>query len=383
MKVALLVVDNRGLLDDCGNPIPHFGTAPEALLQGFARMPELEVHVVSTIRERVRSPEFLSPNLRFHSLVVPKLGWMRTLYQGCVRATRRKLREIRPDIVHGQGTEFDGAISAVRSGFPNVITLHGNMAEMARVLRARPLSFYWLAARLETFAVRRTRGVFCNSAHTEDSVRQRAGRCWRVPNAVREQFFEKLPVQQPASQCVILNVGVICEYKRQLELLKLAESLHRSEPAVTFRFLGRANPQSPYARTFMERIKAGEREGYASYTGAKDTAGLIEAYDTASGMVHVPTAESFGLVAAEALARNLKFFGTRVGGIPDIAEGAEGAELFAEEDWAGLRDAITRWVRRGSPRPRAAAAIMRARYHPEVVARRHVEIYQEVLSSRS
>ena len=48
----------------------------------------------------------------------PKIGWLRTLYQGCVRATRRKLREIQPDIVHGQGTERDCAIGAVLSGFP-------------------------------------------------------------------------------------------------------------------------------------------------------------------------------------------------------------------------------------------------------------------------
>ena len=64
--------------------------------------------------------------------MVPKIGWMRTLFQGCVRATRKKIREIQPDIVHGQGTEADCAMSAVFSGFPNVLTLHGNMRAVAR-----------------------------------------------------------------------------------------------------------------------------------------------------------------------------------------------------------------------------------------------------------
>ena len=101
----------------------------------------------------MRSPEKLAPNIFFHSLYVPKIGWMRTLYQGCVRAVRKKLREIRPDIVHGQGTEMDCAMEAVFSGLPNVVTIHGNMAELASLLRARLGSFPWLAARLENLAL--------------------------------------------------------------------------------------------------------------------------------------------------------------------------------------------------------------------------------------
>jgi hypothetical protein len=54
---------------------------------------------------------------------------------GCIRATRRRLRTLQPDLVHGQGTERDCALSAIFSGFPNVVTIHGNMAELARTHR--------------------------------------------------------------------------------------------------------------------------------------------------------------------------------------------------------------------------------------------------------
>jgi hypothetical protein len=43
-------------------------------------MPEVEVHVVSCMRTKVQSPPKLAPNRFFHSLHVPKIGWMRT---GC------------------------------------------------------------------------------------------------------------------------------------------------------------------------------------------------------------------------------------------------------------------------------------------------------------
>src|SRR5258708_4841465 len=106
MRIALLTTDAREPYKDYGATAPYFGTAPEALLQGYAHLPdEAEVHVVSCARARMVSPGKLAENIWFHGLHVPKIGWIRTGYQGCIRATRKKLRQLRPEIVHGQGTE--------------------------------------------------------------------------------------------------------------------------------------------------------------------------------------------------------------------------------------------------------------------------------------
>ena len=43
MKIALLTTDNRQPYRQYDRPEPCFGTAPEALLQGFAALPEVEV----------------------------------------------------------------------------------------------------------------------------------------------------------------------------------------------------------------------------------------------------------------------------------------------------------------------------------------------------
>lgn len=384
MKIALLNTDNRDNDRSYSEMTPRFGTAPEALLQGFAQLPEAEVHVVACTQQPMRSPEKLADNIWFHSILATKIGWLRTGYQGCIRATRRKLREIQPDIVHGQGTERNCAISAVFSGFPNVVTIHGNMAELARLFKASIGSFYWLAARLENFTLRRTAGVFCNSVYTETVVRPRTRQVWRVPNALRRAFFD--PTQAAVAdgrRCVLLNVGVITPRKRQLELLDVAQALHRRGLKFEFHFMGRANPAESYTAAFLERLKPLEAAGCARHLGERPTEELIRHFDAASGLVHFPSEEAFGLVVAEALARDLKFFGARLGGIIEIAEGVPGAELFAGNDWAGLTDAIARWIGQGHPRPKDAASVMRQRYHPEVVAQQHLDIYRKVLNTRS
>lgn len=379
MRIALLTTDGRDISKDYNTPAPHFGTAVEALMQGFARTPGVEVHVVACVRTRVPAPPKLASNIFFHSLCVPKIGWMRTGYQGCIRAVRSKLKEIQPDMVHGQGTERDCAISAVFSGFPNVVTIHGNMADLARQFRERVGSFIWLAGKLETFTLKRTDGVFCNSAFTEQLVRPRARRTWRVPNALREMFFATAPAPGGSGRCALVNVGVIAARKRQMELLDVARDLRQQGLDFEFQFVGDARRDSGYVSAFLERIKPLEREGVARCVGQKTTSELIQLFDQSAGMVHFSPAESFGLAVAEGLARDLKLFAARVGGVPDIAAGVPGAELFDLDDWQGLTSSLAAWIRAGHPRARGAADVMRARYHPEQIARRHLEIYREVL----
>ena len=105
--------------------------------------------------------------------------------------------------------------------------------------------------------------------------------------------------------------------------------------------------------------------------------------DSAAGICHFPSEEAFGLVVAEALARNLKFFGSRVGGILDISSSVLGAELFEPADFHGLTNGIERWLKAGASRLDGNDAVMCERYHPQVVARRHLDIYHELLDGES
>jgi glycosyltransferase involved in cell wall biosynthesis len=384
MKVAFLAIDNREPFKDYSNPRPHFNAGIEALMEGFAGLPDVEVHIVSCTQQPMSSPTKLAGNIWFHSLHVPKFGWLRTFYQGCIRATRCKLREIRPDIVHGYGTERDCALSAVRSGFPSVVSIQGNMAEIARLTRARFGTFYWLTARLENFTLPRAAGVIANSTYTEKLVRPRAKKVWLVFPALLPAFLEPVPNRPSGGPSgILLNVGVISPRKRQLELLDVAETLHRQGLKFELHFIGRADDSDAYTTAFRERIKPLTSAGCARYLGRVPLSDLIHHYNTAAGMIHFSSEEAFGLNVAEALARDLKFFGTRLGGIVDIAGDVPGAELFEKDDWAGLTTAIARWLREGRPQPPSTAVLMRHRYAPEAVARRHLEIYREVCHSHT
>ena len=379
LRIALLATDSREHFKEYDNPHPYFGTAPQALIEGFAQCPEIEVHVISCIRKPMRAPEKLANNIWYHGLYVPKSGWMQTLYLGCIRAVRRKLRELKPDIVHGQGTERDCAITAVFSGFPNVLTIHGNMRAIARHFHARPLSFHWLTARLETIALRKATGVICNSAYTEEQVRPLARRTWRVPNALASDFFHP-PTAERSAEAVLLNVGNLVAYKNQLELLNLAKSLHERGLQFRLDFIGAINRESDYGRRFLAALAPAQSAGWARHLGTLSRAELITHLDSAHALVHVATEESFGLAVAEALARNLRLFAFLTGGIADITAGIPDVTLTPPLDWPALATAIESWLHAGGPPAQDISQSMHLRYSQAPIAYAHMEIYREILA---
>lgn len=212
MRIAILTTDNREQWGRYDLPVPIFGPAPSALLEGFAMLgDEIEVHVISCSKKRMAAPAKISGNIWFHQPIVPRLGWGRSLFLGCTFAVRRLLREIQPDIVHGQGTERDCSVSAVLSAYTNVKTIHGNMRAVGRSLNARAFSYYWLAGKLEEFALRRTDGVFCNSSYTKSEVGDLCTRKWDVPNCLLNQFFSPLPPEETRKKNIVV-LGVITTF---------------------------------------------------------------------------------------------------------------------------------------------------------------------------
>ncbi len=377
MRIVQITTDSREHFKDYNRKEPYFGAAPEALLQGFASLPGVEIHVISCLRQMVESPAKLADNIHYHSLLVPKTGWIRTGYQGCARAIRSLLREIAPEIVHGQGTEKECAISAVYSGYPNVVTIHGNMAELQRLGLQGHRYFGLAASFLETHALKRTSGVFCNSDYTQELVAPRTRQTWRVPNAIRSEFFQPATGEPKRPIPTLVNVGLIGSRKRQLELLRMAGDIVRSGRQLQVVFAGSLSEGSDYGAAFAAELNKAEAAGYASFTGFLDMPELLRLLDSSHAFLHFPSEEAFGLVVAEAMARGLKFFGANLGGIVDIASGIDGAELH--NDFESLRVGISGWLDAGAPAPKLAADEIAKRYHPKVIAARHVEIYHEVL----
>jgi glycosyltransferase involved in cell wall biosynthesis len=381
MRIAILTSDNRESFKAYDEPDPQMGMAPEALLQGFAALNEVEVHVISCLQQAVSKPEQSIGNITYHALHVPKMGWLRTGYQGCIRAVRKKLREIRPDIVHGQGTERDCALSAIFSGFPNVITIHGNMRAIAQINQVARFSYHWLAAQLEGFVLPRTDGVVCITNYTREAVKSLANRVWVLPNAVDRNFFEIKSSPDPTEPPIGLCVGTVCFHKNQNGLIKALDTLAQQK---RFRivFLGQAG-NGAYGHEFLQLVKERDWCEFAGWAGREQ----LKHYLQKASFLVLPTREdNCPMVVLEAMAAGVPVLASKIGGVPDLID-SEITGLFGDpERPESFEDGISRLLddRQFSGRLAGAAKVhAQQNFHPEIVAKGHVRIYREVLQNIS
>jgi glycosyltransferase involved in cell wall biosynthesis len=380
IKVALLTTDSREHFKDYGNPQPYFGTAPEALLEGFKTMPkEVEVHVVSCLQKvPISSPEKLAGNIYYHALHVPNIGWMKTGYLGCSRAVRRRLRQIQPDIVHGQGTERDCAISAVRSGYPNVLTIHGNMRLIAQFLRCKPLTYYWFATKLERHCLAKTCGVVAISSYTQSNVAPYTRRTWLVPNAVHPSFFH-LP-RQPDLTPRILCAANIGSRKNQIGLIKSLESLAATRP-IKLIFAGGGSEVDTYFRKFIQLIN---EHSWCEYLGALNTLELQKQMAVAYMGILPSYEDNCPMVILEAAAAKLPFAASAVGGIPDLIKDGKTGLLFNPEHPESMTKCVRRLLEQQDFLLRLSSeAHTQAveRFAADAVASKHLRIYRDTLDS--
>jgi glycosyltransferase involved in cell wall biosynthesis len=379
MKVAMITTDGRTVFSRLDPARPSFGTAPESLMQGFAALgTEVEVHVISTARTVMENPEKLAPNIWFHQPLLPSWGMGKSLFIGSVMAVRKRLREIQPDIVHGQGTEKDCALGAVFSGFPNVLTIHGNMRVHAMRGENKGKWFYRLAAVMESVALRRTDGVVSISTYTDDLVKPLAARTWLLPNAADSRYFGAR--HSPTEPPTILFVGGLDERKNPIGFINACGDLIEKS-GWRFKLCGIGEPGSSYAAE-LQGMAAGQP--WIELAGWKSREELLAEMERASLLVLPTFEDNCPMVVLEAMAVGLPVIASRVGGVPDLITEGKTGMMFDPCSPESIRTATAKMMASPDLRARIGNAARKEalkRFHPKVVAQAHLEIYREVLSS--
>lgn len=379
LRIALITTDARQSLCQFDSPVPNFGTAVRALLQGFETSDDVNVHVISSSRSHLASPEKLAPNIWFHQLVLPSWGMGRSLFIGAVMSIRRTLAEIDPDIVHGQGTERECALAAVFSGYPNVLTIHGNMRVHAKRGENKGKAYYRLAAFLEGIALRRTHGVVSISRYTEDFVKPQAKRTWLLPNAADSRYFDA--IHEPSDPPTVLFVGGLDERKNPIGFIKACAPLF-VDSGWKFRLCGTGAKGSPYVAE-LEALAV--QHPWIELAGWKSREELLREMEQASLLVLPTFEDNCPMVVLEAMAVGLPVVASRVGGIPDLITDGKTGMMFDPSAPETILAVTKRIMEQPEMRHEIAAAARseaQRSFHPRVVAEEHLRIYREVLENK-
>ncbi len=106
-------------------PRQHPFSWMRVLLDELEKNPAVKLHVIVLRKQFARNAAFERNGVTFHLIKTPG-GWRApTLFWLDTWLIRRKLAEIKPDVVHAWGAERGAALVAARLKYPFVATVQG------------------------------------------------------------------------------------------------------------------------------------------------------------------------------------------------------------------------------------------------------------------
>ena len=146
-------------------------------------------------------------------------------------------------------------------------------------------------------------------------------------------------------------------------------------------FLGATFPEDPCAQEFFELLRT---RPWCEHHGFVDREKL-KVWLRGAALLALPSLEdNCPMTVLEAAAAGVPVVAANVGGVPDLIEDGKTGLLCDPLDAASMGGAVEKIL----TRPELARALAveanrqaQARFHPAVIARRHLEIYREVLNT--
>ncbi len=294
-------------------------------------------------------------------------GRASTLFKKDRLAINRVLREIKPDLVHGWGTEDVHALAALTSGFPAVISMQGILTHY--IFRARTDARTLLQAAIEFLILRRATAVTCESRWAKAIVQRLAPRAeiTCVEYGAHVDFF-KAAWQPEPERPIALFVGTLDRRKGFQDVLKAFHSptLQGTELWVVGDGPLGVPEDAPPNVKFLGRLKRPE---------------VIAQMEKAWCLVLPTRADTSPNVVKEARVMGLPVITTPYGGQSDYIEDGRNGYLVEPDDIAALTDRIHRLLSNYTfCRERGAAGweADRAQFRIELTAEKFRNLYRSL-----
>jgi glycosyltransferase involved in cell wall biosynthesis len=290
----------------------------------------------------------------------------------------KELKKIKPDVVHGHGTENSYALAAVRAGIPAVVSMQGIIAEVNKV---NPSLRYRMAEGLERTALQEAKYVSCRTAFDTGFVRSvnPSAHIFQIQEAMNPVYFNRQ--WSGCDRKRILFVGSMGKHKGLIYLLQAVKILSGDDPGVELCVVGGTPAQID---AYRQRCRELGIEQKVEFTGFLNAESIVPLH-LSSRIFTIPSLnENSPNVLAEAMVSGMPCVASAVGGIPSMVDDEKTGLLFQSGDVNGLVQQLKRVLyddglcrKLGS----AAAEVARARHRPETVAKAVLEAYQYMLDN--
>lgn len=306
------------------------------LVNGYKARKDIEVIIITFKSGLSKDYEIVDENIKILYLRAPKFSGIATLYTYRVCKIKRILKVLKPDIVHGQGTEREMALAAVLSGLPHVITIHGMLFEVLKITKPRFNKSIWLNLVIEKYVLKKVKNIICISKYCAENIKNKSNaKLFYINNAISNKYFEYSKNIRNDFENNILVIGSVYPLKSVLESVMIFKRVNERVPNSKLIIIGKilGGEQSEYYQSIQTYISDNNLKDKVTFEGWKSEDEIID-YMLKSKILLFPSkAENAPMSIVEAMAMGVITVGSAVGDIPNMIResGISIKELDIEE----------------------------------------------------
>jgi glycosyltransferase involved in cell wall biosynthesis len=317
-----------------------------------------------------------------HNIVSGRFGLLTRF-----RAQRRRfweiLRQVRPDVVHGQGADLAGFL-ACRSGKPAVVTIHGIIREDAKFKsrvtdRVRETLSSWI---IESTVIREAKSLILISPYVAqyygDTLR---GHVHNIPNPVSQEYFDIDPAPERGR---ILFAGRVIPRKGVIDLVS---AFARLDPRIQGELvIAGSLADARYVAQVRRLICDFGIVGKVRLLGLLSEAQVISEFARAQVLVLPSYQETAPMVILQAMAAGIPVVATRICGVPYLLRENVSGFSYSPGDVPSLIAHLGTVLANSDLARRmgdAGRAIAQERFHANAVAEATVRVYRSLAAAGS
>ena len=307
LRVAMIAdyPDSEDVIDGGVQAVTHY------LVRAMSEIKDIDLHVVSFRSNMVPTMSHVPEGFTRHVLPEQSLGAL-TAYKRSQKSLNSLLKELQPDIVHGQGVGHDGIIVA-RCKFPHVLTVHGILQEETRhlpTLRAR--ARHRLQNELSKYyCIRSARNTILISPYVGDYWgKTLSGIRHMIPNPIDASFFD---IKRAAEPGRILYAGRLRSLKGVHDLIDAAAKLELQNGLRVI--LAGSIAEKEYVADLNRKIEQHQLTQHVEIKGLIDLPSMRDELSRASVLVLPSYQETAPMVIQEAMASGVPVIASNVGGV--------------------------------------------------------------------
>ncbi len=362
---------------DAGLPRGGVEAVSVNLVRSLAATGEVDLHVV-TLDPQLAAPVTLDwAGARIHRLPRGRSGELGNALGAGRRTIQAFLLELAPDVVHAHDTY---GLMVQGLALPRVFTIHGFIYGDTLVSGRR---LPWLRSRIWEYFEKRGWADQPHIISISPYVRERLGGVSSaiihdIDNPIATDFFDIARTERAG---VVFCAAAICPRKNTLVLVEAAARLRRRGIAVELRLAG-AVTDAGYGRAVQQAIAAHDLGGHVHLLGLIGTAQVKTELAQAAVFALVSLEENSPMGIEEAMAARVPVLTSNRCGMPYMVQHGETGFLVDPLDVADVARRLETLLGDAALRAHmgeAARAVALARFHPQTVARRTLQVYREML----